>query len=379
VSERVRSDLSVLLGDVLCTESPSSELLARYARDPDALSPEERRLMEFHQLNTPFVRDQIAVIRALSRTPATADAAGAGRTPARAQRPRAPRRVRRRGWIAAGATVAAGLAAALLLQGERSSPFDAEDSSRVVAAAPDPARSAVQALPADEPSAPAAMAQAPPAPTSPSGSAAGIPAAEPESEPESENSVPSPDDRPLRSPTQVAKAEPSRPAPPDVPPAEARPAKAPPQETAQEDAREEETPGELRGEIVVAQLLQIDRSGESPSIDLDIAFADGSAELTAAGRRDLRAVGDALTEPRMTGYRFRFAVHTDDRGSVDENQALSERRAAAVVDYLRSSFEIPAERIEGLGRGETEPVAEGTTDAIRAINRRVTLERIDLE
>jgi outer membrane protein OmpA-like peptidoglycan-associated protein len=54
------------------------------------------------------------------------------------------------------------------------------------------------------------------------------------------------------------------------------------------------------------------------------------------------------------------------------NQTLSEKRAAAVRDYLRSRG-IPADRMTVTGLGETTPVATNDTAAGRQQNRRVEL------
>ncbi len=62
--------------------------------------------------------------------------------------------------------------------------------------------------------------------------------------------------------------------------------------------------------------------------------------------------------------------HTDASGTVDYNQALSERRAQSASDFLISQG-VPASRIRTMGRGEMEPVASNDTDAGRASNRRV--------
>ena len=66
------------------------------------------------------------------------------------------------------------------------------------------------------------------------------------------------------------------------------------------------------------------------------------------------------------------AGHTDSVGSEEYNQALSERRAIAVKDYLESQG-ITATRLSARGYGEAQPVASNDTDEGRAQNRRVEL------
>jgi outer membrane protein OmpA-like peptidoglycan-associated protein len=71
--------------------------------------------------------------------------------------------------------------------------------------------------------------------------------------------------------------------------------------------------------------------------------------------------------------RFFIAVEgfTDSAGSVDYNNALSRRRADAVVEYLVAEHDIPIYRIHMVGLGKQKPVEEARTRAAQAKNRRV--------
>jgi OOP family OmpA-OmpF porin len=64
--------------------------------------------------------------------------------------------------------------------------------------------------------------------------------------------------------------------------------------------------------------------------------------------------------------------YTDSIGSADYNLRLSEKRAAAVVDYLEKDG-VPAERLTPHGYGKTHFVATNCTEEGRAQNRRVEL------
>jgi OOP family OmpA-OmpF porin len=66
--------------------------------------------------------------------------------------------------------------------------------------------------------------------------------------------------------------------------------------------------------------------------------------------------------------------HTDSTGADAYNQALSERRANAVLKYLVDAG-VPAARLSARGFGESEPVADNDTAEGRAQNRRVVLRR----
>jgi outer membrane protein OmpA-like peptidoglycan-associated protein len=63
--------------------------------------------------------------------------------------------------------------------------------------------------------------------------------------------------------------------------------------------------------------------------------------------------------------------HTDDRGEASSNVTLSEKRAFAVMQYLRQAMLIPAERIQSIGFGADRPVASNKTPDGRAKNRRI--------
>ncbi|MFB2553310.1 OmpA family protein [Ensifer soli] len=64
--------------------------------------------------------------------------------------------------------------------------------------------------------------------------------------------------------------------------------------------------------------------------------------------------------------------HTDSTGSAAHNQALSERRAASVANYLASQG-IDQRRMSAIGYGPERPVASNSTEAGKAQNRRVEI------
>ena len=65
--------------------------------------------------------------------------------------------------------------------------------------------------------------------------------------------------------------------------------------------------------------------------------------------------------------------HTDHQGSMEYNLGLSNRRAEAVRDALVQDYAITADRMSFAGAGFLAPVATNTTDAGRALNRRVEI------
>jgi OOP family OmpA-OmpF porin len=103
-------------------------------------------------------------------------------------------------------------------------------------------------------------------------------------------------------------------------------------------------------------------------------FAFDSAVLTAEDRATLDGVAARLKELQFV--EGTATGHTDNIGTAEYNQGLSERRAQAVVDYLASKGVYPG-RIKPIGMGLTRPIADNATEEGRAANRRVTIRRTD--
>ena len=108
-----------------------------------------------------------------------------------------------------------------------------------------------------------------------------------------------------------------------------------------------------------------------PSVSLTVNFASGSADLTADAIRTLDELGRALASKDLAGYRFRIEGHTDTVGSRDYNQALSERRAAAVVDYVAQEYGVDPARLQAVGLGEDGLLVQTPADTPEPRNRRV--------
>ncbi|MFO8184727.1 MAG: OmpA family protein, partial [Candidatus Aegiribacteria sp.] len=66
---------------------------------------------------------------------------------------------------------------------------------------------------------------------------------------------------------------------------------------------------------------------------------------------------------------------TDSDGSDSYNQTLSEERAASVFNYLVNKG-IAARRLTTVGYGESRPLVPNTSDANKAMNRRIEFEVI---
>jgi len=102
----------------------------------------------------------------------------------------------------------------------------------------------------------------------------------------------------------------------------------------------------------------------------NITFQTDSSDLNPQFFDVLNSVSLVLEEYDKTVVEV--VGHTDSTGSAEYNQALSERRAATVATYL-ANREIDRQRILAYGQGEMQPVADNSTAAGRAANRRVEL------
>jgi OmpA-OmpF porin, OOP family len=109
----------------------------------------------------------------------------------------------------------------------------------------------------------------------------------------------------------------------------------------------------------------------APSVNLTVNFATGSAELTSDAIRALDELGRAFASKELAGYRFRIEGHTDTVGSREYNQALSERRAAVVVDYVSRKYGVDQNKLEAVGMGEDGLLVVTPPETPEPRNRRV--------
>jgi OOP family OmpA-OmpF porin len=99
-----------------------------------------------------------------------------------------------------------------------------------------------------------------------------------------------------------------------------------------------------------------------------VHFEHGSAQLTDASMAILMQVANSLRG--QSTVNVEIAGHTDSTGSDGGNLALSVRRAQSVVDFLVSQG-IERSRLTAVGYGASRPIADNSTAAGRASNRRV--------
>jgi outer membrane protein OmpA-like peptidoglycan-associated protein len=101
-----------------------------------------------------------------------------------------------------------------------------------------------------------------------------------------------------------------------------------------------------------------------------VNFDTAKSEVRAADAEELKTVAGVLTQ--YPTARVRIAGYADARGSTPENVALGKARAEAVKAALVAQ-NVPADRIETVSGGESDPVDDNATASGQAENRRTEL------
>jgi len=124
--------------------------------------------------------------------------------------------------------------------------------------------------------------------------------------------------------------------------------------------------------------VAVERHGDTINLVVPgaISFATNSAQLTPNFYASLNQVAASLKEYGDSSVQI--VGHTDSTGSAALNQQLSVNRADAVVVYLTAQG-IEQTRMQALGMGPSQPVADNSTSAGRAQNRRVEIKIIPRE
>jgi OmpA-OmpF porin, OOP family len=116
------------------------------------------------------------------------------------------------------------------------------------------------------------------------------------------------------------------------------------------------------------ELSDYDVKGETT-----VYFSINSARLSDKAKSDLSDL--AASASNMKGYLIQVAGYADSSGSVAWNEQLSDRRAQAVVDYLRQECNVQLSRVLAPApMGVSQPAASNDTAKGREENRRVEVK-----
>lgn len=119
--------------------------------------------------------------------------------------------------------------------------------------------------------------------------------------------------------------------------------------------------------IVVDIPLQRAKSGASMVLN-NIFFDYGKFEIKPESLSELEKVSQFLTDnPKI---KIEISGHTDNQGTEQSNQILSEKRAQSVSEYLVSKG-VAKPRVKAIGYGSKKPIMNNDTEQNRQVNRRI--------
>ncbi|WP_157015779.1 OmpA family protein [Mesorhizobium xinjiangense] len=130
-------------------------------------------------------------------------------------------------------------------------------------------------------------------------------------------------------------------------------------------------PMEEKMVLLDAGALETGLSSEGKIAVYGILFDFDKADIRPDSKPQLEEIARLLND--RPDLEVLIVGHTDNKGTLDYNQALSARRAQAVVDVLAGSYGIDAARLMPVGAGMAAPVATNRTEDERAANRRVEI------
>ncbi len=118
--------------------------------------------------------------------------------------------------------------------------------------------------------------------------------------------------------------------------------------------------------------IDVKKEGNNVIINLgEVYFKYNKSDLTEKAKKKLKKIGKALKKYKK--YSILIKGHTDNIGSESYNKELSEKRAKNVLKFLIENNYIDAKKSSYKGMGDTEPVANNSTEKGRSKNRRVEI------
>jgi OmpA-OmpF porin, OOP family len=139
------------------------------------------------------------------------------------------------------------------------------------------------------------------------------------------------------------------------------------------DARHAADAAQLRADSLEAQLadLKVKKTERGLVLTLgDVLFDTGQSTLKSGSYGTIDRLAAALRE--KSGRKVLIEGHTDNVGSEDSNQELSQRRARSVQSALTQRG-VAGDQVTAVGKGESFPVASNDDATGRQANRRVEL------
>jgi outer membrane protein OmpA-like peptidoglycan-associated protein len=140
-----------------------------------------------------------------------------------------------------------------------------------------------------------------------------------------------------------------------------------------DEARREAANAQQTADLANERISSLDDYDVQESVVVN--FRLNSAVLSPEAKQQLDSLASKALAAK--GFVIEVAGHADATGSASRNFQLSQQRAQAVVQYLAVTHKIPLRRfITPMGYGKTEAVADNSTAAGRAQNRRVEVKML---
>ncbi|QJB70732.1 OmpA family protein [Parasphingorhabdus halotolerans] len=123
--------------------------------------------------------------------------------------------------------------------------------------------------------------------------------------------------------------------------------------------------------------IDVTREGDNLILNMpsNVTFAVDSSAIQPNFQTTLGSVANTLSQYEKSYVDV--LGHTDSTGTDAYNQALSERRAESVANFLSNSG-VQRARLATKGYGESQPIATNTTEEGRAANRRVEIKIVPI-
>jgi len=137
------------------------------------------------------------------------------------------------------------------------------------------------------------------------------------------------------------------------------------------DVQEKKLADQLRGTGV-----QVQREGDNLSLIMpgNITFKTAQSDISASFYPVLNSIATTLKEYNTSN--IVVIGHTDNTGSFEKNQVLSEQRAYSVANYFVAQG-VAQDRVQAFGYGPRQPIADNNTEAGKQTNRRVEIQIIN--
>ncbi len=123
--------------------------------------------------------------------------------------------------------------------------------------------------------------------------------------------------------------------------------------------------------MVTASALELSLMNTGKAVIYGIYFDFDKADVKAESQQQLAQIA-ALMNDRAE-LKLTVTGHTDNQGSAEYNQRLSQLRADAIVTSLVERYSVASNRLVARGLGATAPIASNDSEDGRAKNRRVEL------